>query len=201
MISINFIVPKEKLILIDPSLDLKSTLKVIEEGNFLSLPVVKGNKFVGVIAKVKLLKAMMEEKNNNITVNDLIHTDIPSLTLYDSVEDAALLLAETNIPFVVINNTEGEFLGIITHKTIFRHYTHLYGIDKGHKLVITSYDIKGRLAALTDVISKAGANIISLLIDDPNVPTKVVKIIVRIETDNIDEVKKVIENAGFSIRQ
>ncbi len=102
MISINFIVPKEKLILIDPSLDLKSTLKVIEEGNFLSLPVVKGNKFIGVIAKVKLLKAMMEENNNNITVNDLIHADIPSLTLYDSVEDAALLLAETNMLLIIL---------------------------------------------------------------------------------------------------
>jgi len=201
MISINFIVPKEKLTLIEPTLDLNSTLKVIEEGNFLSLPVVEGNKFVGVISKVKLLKAMLEENNHTITVNDLIATDIPSLTLYDDAEDAALLLAETNIPFVVINNTEGEFLGIITHKTIFKHYTHLYGIDKGHKIVVTSYDIKGRLAILTDVIAKAGANIISLLIDDPNVPTKVVKIIIRIETDRIQQVKQAIENAGFSIRE
>lgn len=200
MISINFILPKEKLILIEPNLDLKSTLKVIEEGNFLSLPVVEGNKFMGVISKVKLLKAVLEHDINSITVEDLMYSDIPSLTLYDNVEDAALLLAEKDIPFVVINNGEGEFLGIITHKTIFRHYTHLYGIDKGHKLVITSYDIKGRLAALTDVISKQGANIISLLIDDPNVPTKVVKIILRIETDRIDQVKEAIENAGFSIR-
>lgn len=200
MISVNFIVPKEKLTLIDPNLDLKSTLKVIDEGDFLSLPVVDKNKFVGVIAKVKLLKTMIET-NNNIAVNDLISTDIPSLTLEDNVEDAALLLAETNIPFVVINNNEGEFLGIITHKTIFKHYTHLFRIDKGHKIVVTSYDIKGRLAILTDVISKTGANIISLLIDDPNVPTKVVKIIIRVEADSIDRVTSAIENAGFSIRQ
>jgi len=201
MISINFIMPKEKLTLIEPNLDLHSTLKIIEVGNFLSLPVVEGNKFIGVISKVKLLKAIIEDHKTNVTVTDLIITSIPSLTLDDNVEDAALLLAETNIPFVVINNTEGEFLGIITHKTIFRHYTHLYGIDKGHKLVVTSYDIKGRLAILTDVISKAGANIISLLIDDPNVPTRVVKIIIRIETDRINQVKESIENAGFSIRQ
>jgi len=201
MISINFIMPKEKLTLIEPNLDLHSTLEIIEVGDFLSLPVVEKNKFVGVIAMVKLLKAMVEKNNDNITVNDLIITDIPSLTLDDNVEDAALLLAETNIPFVVINNAAGEFLGIITHKTIFRHYTHLYRIDKGHKLVVTSYDIKGRLAILTDVISKAGANIISLLIDDPNVPTKVVKIVIRIETDRIKQVKEAIENAGFSIRE
>jgi len=201
MISINFIVPKEKLTLIEPNLDLKSALKIIEQGNFLSLPVVEGNKFVGVIAKVKLLKAIIEGDSSNITISSLILTDIPSLTLYDNVEDAALLLAETNIPFVVINSAEGEFLGIITHKTIFRHYTHLYRIDKGYKLVVTSYDIKGRLAILTDVISKAGANIISLLIDDPNVPTKVVKIIIRVETDRINKVKEAIEDAGFSIRE
>jgi len=201
MISINFILSKEKLTLIKPGSDLKSALRMIEEGNFLSLPVVDGNKFIGVISKVKLLKTLIDEKDSLVNVDDLITTDIPSLTLYDDAEDAALLLAETNIPFVVINNTEGEFLGIITHKTIFKHYTHLYGIDKGHKIVVTSYDIKGRLAILTDVIAKAGANIISLLIDDPNVPTKVVKIILRIETDRIQQVKQAIENAGFSIRQ
>ena len=200
MISINFIMKKEQLTLIKPNLDLNSTLKVIEEGNFLSLPVVEENKFIGVIAKEKLLKAIIE-KDTDIAVKDLIHTDIPTLTLYDDVEDAALLLAESNIPFVVINNNEGEFLGIITHKTIFRHYTHLYGINKGHKIVVTSYDFKGRLAILTDVIDKAGANIISLLIDDPNVPMKILKIILRIETDDIVKVRKAIENAGFSIRE
>ncbi len=200
MISINFIMKKEQLTLIKPDLDLNSTLKVIEEGNFLSLPVVEENKFIGVIAKEKLLKAIIE-KDTDIAVKDLIHTDIPTLTLYDDVEDAALLLAESNIPFVVINNNEGEFLGIITHKTIFRHYTHLYGINKGHKIVVTSYDFKGRLAILTDVIDKAGANIISLLIDDPNVPMKILKIILRIETDDIVKVRKAIENAGFSIRE
>ncbi|ABW19658.1 CBS domain-containing protein [Alkaliphilus oremlandii] len=201
MISINFIVPKESLTLIEPDLDLKSTLKIIEEGNFLSLPVVKENKLIGVISKVKLLKAMMEKQNDTITVNDLLKTDIPSLTPYDDVEDAALLLAETNTPFVAINSLEGNFLGIITHKAIFKHYTHLYGINKGHKLVVTTYDLKGRLATLTDIISKSGANIISLLIDDPNVSTNVVKIILRLETDDIDKLKAEIEKSGFSIRQ
>lgn len=201
MISINFIVPKENLTLIEPDLDLKSTLKIIEEGNFLSLPVVKENKLIGVISKVKLLKAMMEEQNDTITVNDLLKTDIPSLTPYDDVEDAALLLAETNTPFVVINSLEGNFLGIITHKAIFKHYTHLYGINKGHKLVVTTYDIQGRLATLTDIISKSGANIISLLIDDPNVSTNVVKIILRLETNDMDKLKTEIEKSGFSIRQ
>lgn len=200
MISINFIVTKENLLLIDSKLDFKCALKKIEEGNFLSLPVVDENKFVGVISKERILKIILDKNTEDIAVEDIMRTDIPSLTLSDEVEDAALLLAESNIPFVVIKDKVGDFLGIITHKTIFRHYTHLLGMDKGHKLLINTYDIKGRLALLTDVISKEGANIISLVIDDPHVPTKVVKIIVRIETNRLEEVKRAIEESGFSIR-
>jgi len=200
VISMNFILSKENLTLMDSKRDLKKALEIIEQGNFLSLPVIEENNFIGVISKEKILQATIDGNDSIKYVYQIARKDIPSLTIEDDMEEAALLLAETNTPFVAVNDIYGSFLGIITHKTIFKHYAHILGINKGHKLVITSYDIKGRLALLTDIIARGGGNILSLVIDNPNVSTNVVKIIVRLECQDIERLKNTIEESGFSIR-
>ena len=200
MISVNFILSRENLTLMDSKKDLRTALQIIEHGNFLSLPVIEENNFIGVISKEKILQATIDGNDSIRYVYQIARKDIPSLTIEDDMEEAALLLAETNTPFVAVNDIYGSFLGIITHKTIFKHYAHILGINKGHKLVITSYDIKGRLALLTDIIAKGGGNILSLVIDNPNVSTNVVKIIVRLECADIEKLKNTIEESGFSIR-
>lgn len=200
MISLSFILAKENLTLMDSKQDLKTALEIIEKGNFLSLPVVDDTNFIGVISKDKLLQTAIDARDSVKYVYQIARKDIPTLTIEDDMEEAALLLAETNTPFVAINDIYGSFIGIITHKTIFKHYAQILGINKGHKLVITSYDIKGRLALLTDVISKEDGNILSLVIDNPSVSTNIVRIIVRVESKDIEGLKNSIENAGFSIR-
>ncbi|KAB3537714.1 CBS domain-containing protein [Alkaliphilus pronyensis] len=201
MISFSFILPKKSLTLVNSNMSLNAALNLLEGGNFLSLPVVKNNEFLGVISKEKILQRMMETPEAEIFVEEIVRRDIPSLGMDSDPEEAAQLLANTNTPFVAINDVNEGFTGIITHKTIFKHYSALFGINKGHKLIITSYDIKGRLAQLTDIISKEGGNIISLIIDNPNVSTNVVKIILRLECEDIDLLRKSIEAAGFSIRK
>lgn len=200
MISLSFILPKEKLTLIDSKMTLAEALDLIEHNNFLSLPVIKDDTFLGVISKEKILSCMMEDCNGETLVELITRTDIPHIQVSAEMEDAASLLAETNTPFVAVVNEQNQFLGIITHKTIFNHYIRIFGINKGHKLIITTYDTPGRLALLTDVISKAGGNIISLLVDNPNVSFNLVKIVLRVESDNMEKLKEKIEEAGFSIR-
>ncbi|WP_026478067.1 CBS domain-containing protein [Alkaliphilus transvaalensis] len=201
MISSSFILSKNDLTLIDSNLDLKSALNILDHGNFLSLPVVEGTSFLGVVSKEKILQQMMDAPNPSTTVASIVRKDIPNLHIEDDVEEAALLLAETNTPFVAMKDENENFVGIITHKTIFKHYANIFGIKKGQKLIINTYDVKGRLALLTDIISKSGANILSLLVDNPNVSTNVVKIIVRVESSDINKLKLEIENNGFSVRQ
>ncbi|SCY66854.1 CBS domain-containing protein [Alkaliphilus peptidifermentans] len=201
MISLSFILPRKSLTLVESQMTLNYALNLLETGNFLSLPVVKDNKFWGVISKERILRRMMETPDAEILVEEVTRKDMPCLSLANDSEEAALLLANTNIPFIAINDDNGVFLGIITHKTIFKHYASILGINKGHKLVITSYDIKGRLAQLTDIIAKKNGNILSLIIDNPNVSTNVIKIVVRLECENLEEITTAIESAGFSIRK
>ncbi len=201
MISSNFILSKNDLTLIDSELDLKTALEILDKGNFLSLPVVKNDTFIGVVAKEKVLEQLMDSSNELKLVSSITRSDIPYLNLEDDVEEAAHLLAETNIPFVAMKDDHQHFIGIITHKTIFKHYAQIFGINKGQKLIVNTYDIQGRLALLTDIISKSGADILSLIIDNPNVSTNVLKIIVRVECSDLEKLKSDIENAGFSVRQ
>ncbi len=200
MISLSFIVPKENLILIDSGLPLREALEVLEKNNFLSLPVVAEEKFLGVVSREQILKKLLEDIDDGQQVFTIVRTDIPHISLGSQMEDAAKILADTNTPFVAVNNELDQFVGIITHKTIFKHYTQLFGINKGYKLILNTYDVPGRLAVLTEIISKVGGNIISLIVDNPQVSTNVIKIILRVESDHIDKLKTSIENAGFSIR-
>ena len=200
MISLSFILPKEKLTLIDSHMILKEALDLIEHNNFLSLPVTKEDAFLGVISKERILSCMMEDCTEETIVEAIARQDIPQIQVSEEMEDAASLLAETNTPFVAVINDQNQFLGIITHKTIFNHYIRIFGFNKGHKLIVTTYDTPGRLALLTDVITKSGGNIISLLVDNPNVSFNLVKIILRVESDNLSKLKENIEDAGFSIR-
>lgn len=56
MISLSFLLAKENLTLIDGSLNLKDALTILESNNFLSLPVVSNNKFIGVVSREQILK-------------------------------------------------------------------------------------------------------------------------------------------------
>ena len=125
-------------------------------------------------------------------------TKIPCLSPNDLVEAALMLLCDHNIQFIPIVNAKGEFVGIVSHKAVFRTFKNALGI--GHtRLVITTHDLKGRLAKLTELIAKENGNIISIVQVDPEV-MRLRELILRVDVSNPQKLVKILDENGFTVR-
>jgi acetoin utilization protein AcuB len=197
---------KENLETVSPEDSIELALKKINEKNFLSIPVVNNTKFIGVISKQKVYEEYFEicgdkeEYVKTTKVCELMRCDIPMLKPYDEIEKASYTLEIYGVPFVAVVDDNEEFQGIITHHAIFKEFADIFGINRGKKLSIISYDLPGQIAKLAEVIHRYNGDIISLVILDPKVKTDVKEVVIRVRTDNFVETVDAIRNAGFRVQ-
>lgn len=198
---------REQLVTSNPDESLKSALKKLEEHNFLSIPVVDGKKFLGVISKEKIFeeyfKGSYNDRNSyleSVRVKALYYGIIPKVDPLDPVERASRVLETFGIPFVAVVNEREDFLGIVTHYAIFHTFGEIFGINEGRRISVTTYDVPGQLARLTDIVTKTGGDILSLAVLNPNVKIDVKEIVLRVRASNYDILIDRIKDAGFKVQ-
>jgi len=203
----SLLLEREKLTMLQTDDTIKKAKEVIEDGGFLSLPVLEGDRFVGAMPIYDIYKQLTDmdkeqrEEFLNSKIENYIQKDIPQIYASSFIEDAAELFGEKNIPFVPVINEEGRLYGIITQKAIFNGFSRLLGYKRGTRIVINVPEVKGQLSELTTAIRKSDSNIISLVVYDPDTPLNVKQVVIRVETDNIDGLKQRLLKRGFIIRE
>lgn len=200
----NIMIPLNKLTVIGIDDTVEKTLEIIDSKNLLSLPVVDGKKFVGIISK----KYMFEEYFNTEEdkevflqrkVAEFMKTQIQCMSKNDLVEEPIKLLVNHNVQFIPVVDDKGEFTGIVTHKAVFSTFMKALGL--GHtRLAITTYDMKGRLAKLTELIAKEGGNIVSIVEIDPEI-MNLKELILRVDIEDTHKLVKVLTENGFTVRR
>lgn len=180
-------------------------IQVIEAHNLLSLPVLEGDKFAGILST----KFVYETFFNDTTldkatfleqkVKAFMKTKIPTLEENILIEHAAKLFIESKLRFIPVVNKKEELLGIITHNALFRQYQHIFGF-KLPKIVIHSYDFKGKLAKISDIISKAGGNIKNIVQMDTEI-MGLQEISIRIDCKDINKVIKQLQDHNIEVRE
>jgi acetoin utilization protein AcuB len=198
--------PKEELVTVTPDDSLQSALQKINERNFLSIPVVDGKKFVGVISKSKIYEEYFEiggdkEKYLKETnVRALIKTDIPVLDEKEEIEKAAHTLEIYGVPFLAVVDEWNTFLGIITHYALFREFSEILCINRGQRISVFVNDIPGQVARISDIITKHRSDIISFVVIDPKAMTEIKEISIRVRTDNFVQLVDDIRAAGYRVQ-
>jgi len=200
-------VSKEDLVTVTRDDSIQFALDLIEENDFLSVPIVEKNKFYGVITKELIFRyfyKLSNEKGQIISLSDykvkeVMTTGLPVVYLNDLVESAANLLYENKAVFVAVLDESGEFKGIITHRNIFGEFTSLFGLNKGNRIAVTAHDIPGQILKLTKIISENGGDIISCVVEDPKSKLAVKEIVIRVETENFRHIVHKVEGAGFRV--
>lgn len=202
----NLMLPKEKLITISPKETIKRALELIDENNFLSIPVAEDDKFYGSISKDRIYAFYFEksvEKEyllSDFKVENVMRTDVPTIHPLEQMEKAAHFLEVKNVAFVAVVDEYNAFKGIITHHAIFHEFTELFGLNKGRRLAVIAYDIPGQLSKIARIISENGGDIISFVVVDPKSVTDVKEIVVRVRTENFQEILEKVKEAGFKIQ-
>lgn len=202
----NLMLPREKLVTISPKDTINKALELIKENNFLSIPVCEKDKFYGSIAKDRIYAFYFEkglDKEDflsDFTVENVMRIDVSTIHPLEQMEKAAHFLEVKNVPFVAVVDEYNSFKGIITHHAIFHEFTELFGLNKGRRLAIIAYDIPGQVSKLSRIISESGGDIISFVVVDPKSVTDVKEIVIRVRTENFQEILDKVKDAGFKIQ-
>ncbi len=200
----NYMLPKEKLTTVSLDESLSSVLEKIDQGDFLSLPVVEEKEFKGIIMKEAIYRYYFESGQKDkdeylklTKVSEVYNDKFQSVSASNRIEQASYLLKELRTPFLPVFD-KNTFVGILTHFAIFKAFSEIFGIDKGAGIVINMFDLPGQLAKLTDVIRKEGLNILNIAVLNPKV-LDLMQVVLRVESENIDELVDKIQDAGFKI--
>ena len=201
----NHMLHKNKLTTLELDDDIESALEKLNQGDFLSLPVLDGNEFKGYLMKEVIFRKFFEiggkdrgEYLRNTKVKDLYNTNYKSIKEDEYVENASYLLKEWRTPFLPVFDYKEHFVGILTHNSIFNAFSEIFGLEKGTRIVVNMLDIPGQLAKLTEVIRKENANIINFAAVDAKV-LDVYRVIIRVDTSDVVGLIEKIEKAGFKI--
>lgn len=201
----NHMLPKDKLTILELGEDIGSALQKINQGDFMSLPVLEGDEFKGYLMKEAIFRNYFEANSKdreeflkNTKVRDLYNINYKSIQEDEYVENASYLLKEWRTPFLPVFDFRGKFVGILTHNSIFKAFSEIFGLEKGTRIVVDMLDIPGQLAKLAEVIRKENINIINFAAVDAKV-MDVYRVIIRVDTKDVVGLIEKIEKAGFKI--
>lgn len=183
---------------------LQEVLEIMDTNGFLSIPVVDGEKFKGIIEKQKIYQYYFNEdlsKNNllNMKVEELIRKDIPIVSEEEEVEKAVALLERMNISFVAVVDDLNNFRGILTHRAVFKEFVNVLGLSKGEKITVRSHDVPGQVSKLSKIVAENNGDILSFVVLDTKSVTQVKEIIMRISNGDVYTIKRKLKEAGFKI--
>lgn len=196
--------PESKLKVLNPNLTVKEGLDIILTNEFLSLPVVDGKKYIGILYKHKIFDAIFSQpdKKEEILNERLEKWTVTDITpLYDLayIEEAAEKFAQNNWSFIPVVDKTNEFVGIVTQKAIFKVVVQVYGLEDA-RLIIHSYDFVGVLNNITNIIQKHGANITNIAQYDIDT-LGVTEISIRLKGENLEQLVKKLKAKGIKVHE
>ncbi|HHU82148.1 MAG TPA: CBS domain-containing protein [Firmicutes bacterium] len=173
------------------------------------LPVVKGEKLVGIVTEIDLLRVSpssatslsMFELNyllSRLQVKEAMTKNPRTISPEATIEEAALIMRENNVGALpVVEN--GKLVGIITESDIFDAYIDLMGLRKtGTRVVIDVENRLGVLAEVTEVIKAHGVNIISLACQCKEEETSG-EVVLRLDTQDPKNLLAELEKRGYRV--
>lgn len=199
----SIMIPFLDLTVISVENTIEEAINIIEKEDFLSLPVVNKTTFIGILSKKYIFETFFKEypcdKNMFVKrkVKEFMKTKIPTINTNIYLEDAAKIFIDQKLQFIPVINDNNEFLGIVTHSSLFRQLKSIFGFGLP-KIVIYTYDFKGKLAKISEIIAKCGGNIKNIV----QLDTKVMglqEISLCIDTQNIKNIVHHLENNGFKV--
>lgn len=201
----NHILSKNFLTLLSVEDTVKTALAKMEEGGFLSLPVVEGEKFVGYVMKATIYERFFHENTSNReefekqSIEKFVETGIKALDPNDGIDEASIAIEKLNIPFLPVVDADGNFLGIMTHASIFKAFSDLFNLGNGRQLIVYIFNIPGQLSRLLNVFRKESINVPSMVVMDAKV-MGILKVQCRVEVasnEEFDELVSKVEKEGF----
>ena len=194
--------PELKSVSVDNT--LREALQIIEDNQLFSMPVVDGKKFIGVLSKRYVYETYFKEFEGtkeeflDKKVIELMKTRLETISVEKPIEEAALMFINSKVRFIPVTNEKEELVGIVTQQAIFKQYQKIFG-SKKETFVVVTYDFKGVLARISEIIARHGGNIKNIVqIDTETIGLQ--EIFITVEGKDFDKVVKALIKNGFDVR-
>lgn len=196
--------PFSKLTCISVENTVEEAMKIIDEQGLLSLPVVNGREFIGVLSKQYMFEKYFrdfsgtKEEFVSKKVQEFMRDKIDTIGENTRIEEAAAMFIHSKVRFIPITNEKNVLLGIVTQQAVFKEYQKIFG-NKHNSMAIYTYDIRGVLGKICELIAKEGGDICNMMV----IPTDILdlaEIFLRVEAKDFERVVRALERHGYDVR-
>ncbi|WP_019585830.1 CBS and ACT domain-containing protein [Deinococcus apachensis] len=159
-------------ITVTPDTPVMDALKILKERGFRRLPVMDGDRLVGITTRKDLKDAMPSKATtlsvwelnyllSKLTVSEMMARPVITADESEHMEDAALRMQEYGVGGLPVLDGSGKMTGIITITDVLRAFIDIMGLKEGGvRLTLDMPDQPGSLARAADAAQPS--NIISV---------------------------------------
>ncbi len=153
---------------------MKEALDLMHKERIRRLPVVnKRGQLVGIITETDLAKASpsdattlskweIRELVGKVTVEEIMTSDVVTVTDDTPIEEAARIMADCEVSGLPVMR-DGKLVGLITETDLFKIFLELFAArESGVRITVEVLRAPGQLAELTKVIYALGGDILAL---------------------------------------
>ena len=189
---------------ITPDTTIVEALSIMREKGIRRLPVLKGDKLVGIVTKRRLLEVSPSPATTlsvfemnyllaKTTVKDIMTRELFTIGPDALLEQAAVIMGDNNVGGLPVVE-KGKLVGIITEKDIFKSFVEILGFrDPGSRICVDyGTDRPGVLASLSSMMADMGINISHIAVYKN-------EIIFRVTTKNVDDLIIRLKEKGFQV--
>ena len=189
-----------EVITVSPKDTLEHIRQIFRKYNFRRVPVMENNQLAGIISERDIRSyfmrdngAIIEKNNLTLKAGEIMTRDPITISMYDTIEKAALLMQENKIgglPVIDDNN----LVGIITEHDVFDALIEVTGAKWGvPRLTLVIDDRPGSVKEVADIIRKYPAKILSFLITKYQMPADKRELIMRVDSEKLPEIIRELE--------
>ncbi len=169
-------------IVIDADASIADAMRLLEENEINMLPVIEKNNLIGTITDQDLKRAKaaaastmetydLKETLSILKVKALMCTDVVTIPLDYTVDEAAEVLLDNKISGAPVVGDHGDVEGVITKTDIFKVLVSLTGLKKrGILYALRVEDRPGSIKDITSIIRKYNGRVASILTSYDDAP-------------------------------
>ncbi|AXY26453.1 hypothetical protein CL176_10870 [Suicoccus acidiformans] len=198
----------QQLITITSDTSVSQAEDIMNQRDINRLPVVDGNKLVGLVTRDTVAKAKPSDATSldahelnylldKTMVGDIMLQKVITVQPDTMLQDAAALMSEENIGVLLV--LDGPHLaGIITDKDIFKAFVNIsgYGAEGQYLIVELSEDRPGVIEEIGDALVSAEENLTHMMVYHYEGS---IRIVLKVNHNNMDALVRAIEERGYTV--
>lgn len=200
----SIMIPKFSSYTIDHESTIQAALDKLEEHQIDGLPVLDGDKYVGMITRYRIYETYFnagqskEDYLQKTKVKEIATHKEQYLKGNEIFEKTLLNLKD--FPLLAVLDDKHKFLGVVTRFDVLDQFQSAFGMKKpGVRIAFTSSETEGRLAKLSEIAHQFHEHVISIVTFDET-DKLVRRIVMKVEKkDNIEKFIQKLEGSGFRI--